>query len=136
MGKEVRMPIIVSEKAATQVLSLFEEGGKTGAALRLWIAGLGCSGFRYGMGVDDKEPEQGDQVFESNGVKIVIDSESMKYMDGAKVDYIEDSESAGFNIDNPNPAPQSDCNCGSSQCGVPAAGESVDEEGYGGSGSA
>jgi iron-sulfur cluster assembly protein len=121
------MAILVSDKAAGQLASLFQEQGKPGATLRVWVAGLGCSGYRYGMGIDEKEPEEGDQIFESNGVKIVVDPQSLSYMDGSLVNWIDEPDNQGFAIDNPNPAPQKECNC-SSGCGSHGEGE----EGHGG----
>jgi iron-sulfur cluster assembly protein len=111
------MPISVSEKAATEFTALLGREGKTGASLRVWVAGMGCSGFRYEMGFEESEPEEGDRVFESNGIKVVVDSQSMEYMDGAKVDYIDDPENGGFSVDNPNRPPEMGCDCGSSGCG-------------------
>ncbi len=105
------MPITVSDKAAVQLSSLFDKEGKAGAMLRVWVAGLGCSGFSYGMGIEDKPPEEGDSIFETNGVKIVVDRDSARYMDGSRIDFIEDPESGGFSVDNPNPVPESACNC-------------------------
>ena len=106
------MPIMVSDKAAGQIFSIFGEQGKAGAMLRVWVAGLGCSGFRYGMGIEDREPERDDTVFDANGIRVVIDPQSLSYMDGSTVDFIEDPVNGGFSIANPNPAPQKECGCG------------------------
>jgi iron-sulfur cluster assembly protein len=107
------MAISVSEKAAGQLSTILAEQGKPGAMLRVWVAGLGCSGFRYGMGIDEKEPEEGDQIFESNGIRMVIDSQSLTYMDGSTVNWVEEAENNGFAIDNPNPPPEGgSCGCG------------------------
>jgi iron-sulfur cluster assembly protein len=113
------MPITVTEKAAREVGTLLDGQGKQGAMLRLWVAGAGCGGLRYGMGIDEKEPEKDDSVFESNGVRVVIDPQSLSFMDGSTVDWIEDVENGGFNIENPNPPPETDCDCGTggSCCG-------------------
>ncbi len=119
------MPITVSDKAATQLTSLFDKEGKAGAMLRVWVAGLGCSGFSYGMGIEENSPEAGDSIFESNGVKIVMDPESMRYMDGSRIDFIEDPETGGFSVDNPNPAPERTCNCGGG-CGPSGTEDSAD----------
>jgi iron-sulfur cluster assembly protein len=116
------MAILVSDKAAGQLATLFEKQGKPGATLRVWVAGLGCSGYRYGMGIDEKEPEEGDQIFESNGVRIVVDAQSLSYIDGSLVSWIDEPDNSGFSIENPNPAPQKECNCGSAGCGVSAEG--------------
>ena len=111
------MAISVSDKAAGQLSTLLSEQGKPEATLRVWVAGLGCSGYRYGMGIDDKEPEEGDQIFESHGIKVVIDPQSLSYMDGSTVNWVDEPDNSGFAIDNPNPAPEKECNCGSGTCG-------------------
>jgi len=117
------MPIVVTEKAAAEFTALLGREGKPGASLRVWVAGIGCSGFRYGMGFEENSPEDGDQVFESNGIKLVVDSQSLGFMEGAKVDFIEDPENGGFTVDNPNHPPQMDCDCGSGSCGHEDSGE-------------
>ena len=111
---------MLSDKAAGQFVSFATEQGSKGAMLRIWVAGLGCSGFRYGMGIEEKAPEEGDQVFESNGVRLVIDAQSLSYMDGSMVTWVDDPQNSGFSIENPNPAPERQCNCGSAGCGVQA----------------
>ena len=113
------MGILVSDKAASQLTTLLSEQGKPGAMLRVWVAGLGCSGYRYGMGIDEKEPEEGDQIFESRGIRMVIDSQSLSFMDGSTVNWVDEPDNNGFSIDNPNPAPQRECNC-EAGCGVDA----------------
>lgn len=115
------MPVSVTQKAAQEFQSLLTQEGKAGAALRVWVAGLGCHGFRYGMGIEEGTPEEGDQTFESNGVRVVVDAESITYMEGSTVDYMVDPENGGFSIDNPNPAPRPDCDCSSGSCGPAAA---------------
>jgi iron-sulfur cluster assembly accessory protein len=113
------MPIMVSEKAAGQLVNVFGQQGKPDAMLRVWVAGLGCSGFRYGMGIEDRAPEQDDTIFQANGIRVVIDPQSLSYMDGSTVDWIEDPVNGGFSIANPNPAPESQCGCGGA-CGTGA----------------
>lgn len=111
------MAITISDMAAGKLTGILSEQGKAGATLRVWVAGLGCSGYRYGMGIDEKEPEQGDQVFVSNGIRVVVDPQSLSYMDGSTVNWIDEQENSGFAIDNPNPAPARECNCGGGACG-------------------
>jgi len=106
------MPIMVSNKAAGQLVSILGEQGKADAMLRVWVAGLGCQGFRYGMGIEDRQPEQDDTIFDANGIRVVIDPQSLSYMDGSTVDWIEDPVNGGFSIANPNPAPEKECGCG------------------------
>lgn len=104
--------ITLSERAVTELKDLMAQQAKQQSALRVWVAGGGCSGLSYGMALDDGEPEDGDQIFEQDGVKIVVDGLSLNYMDGSSVDYLDDSLGGGFKIENPNAV--STCGCGSS----------------------
>lgn len=104
--------ITLTDRAAAELKDLIQSQGKDHAALRVWVAGGGCSGLQYGMALDDNEPEAGDQVFEQAGVKIFIDELSLGYMEGASVDYVDDTLGGGFKIENPNAT--SSCGCGSS----------------------
>lgn len=106
------MPITLTPKAVCELRELMLAEGRTTSALRVWVAGGGCSGLSYGMALDDNEPEDGDQTFEQEGVKIYIDPMSLQYMDGSSVDYIDDAMGGGFKIENPNAV--SSCGCGSS----------------------
>jgi iron-sulfur cluster assembly protein len=104
--------ITLTERAATELRDLMISQEKSDAALRVWVAGGGCSGLSYGMALDENAPEADDQVFEQNGVKLYVDSLSLGYMEGASVDYIDDVLGGGFKIENPNAT--SSCGCGSS----------------------
>lgn len=106
------MAITLSERAACELKELITSQSKPNAALRVWVAGGGCSGLSYGMALDDGEPEDGDQVFEDNGLKIFVDGLSLQYMSGSTVDYVEDMMGGGFKIENPNAS--SSCGCGNS----------------------
>lgn len=106
------MPITLTDKAITELKDLMASQEKTDAALRVWVAGGGCSGLSYGMALDDGEPEEGDNVYTQDNVKVYVDPLSLQYMDGSTVDYVDDVLGGGFKIDNPN-AVQS-CGCGSS----------------------
>jgi iron-sulfur cluster assembly protein len=106
------MAITLSKRAAQELTDLIKAENKTNAALRVWVAGGGCSGLTYGMALDDNEPEEGDQQFEHEGVRIVVDSLSLQYMEGALVDYVDDVMGGGFKIENPNAT--NTCGCGSS----------------------
>jgi iron-sulfur cluster insertion protein len=83
-------------------------------SLRVYIAGQTCSGFQYGMALDNK-PRETDTTFESEGLKVLVDETSIQYMAGATVDYIDDARGKGFLVDNPNVAPS--CSCESGTCG-------------------
>ncbi len=122
-GEHTSMAITLSERAACELKDLMVSEAKPHAALRVWVAGGGCSGLSYGMALDDGQPEEGDQIFEQDGLKIFIDGLSLQYMEGATVDYVEDVMGGGFKIDNPNAV--SSCGCGSSfqtEEGAPAGG--------------
>ncbi|MCH8977754.1 MAG: iron-sulfur cluster insertion protein ErpA [Armatimonadetes bacterium] len=106
------MAITLTSRAAQELRELMASENKQSAALRVWVAGGGCSGLTYGMALDENEPEEGDQAFEQDGLKIVIDGLSLQYMEGAQVDYVEDSMGGGFKIENPNAT--NTCGCGSS----------------------
>lgn len=103
--------ITLTEQAATKVKALMEQQEKSDAALRVFVQGGGCAGFKYGMAFDD-QVEETDQVMNFHGVKVVIDEMSAPYLDGAEVDYTESLEGSGFAITNPNV--ESACGCGSS----------------------
>jgi len=104
--------ITLTDRAATELRDLINSQEKTSAALRVWVAGGGCSGLQYGMALDDNDPEAEDQIFEYAGIKVFVDPISHNYMDGASVDYVDDVLGGGFKIENPNAT--SSCGCGSS----------------------
>jgi len=82
-------------------------------ALRVYITGQTCSGFQYGMALDNK-PRETDATFESEGLKVLVDETSIQYMTGATVDYIDDERGKGFLVDNPNAVPS--CSCEGGTC--------------------
>lgn len=104
--------ITLTDRAATELRDLINSQEKQDAALRVWVAGGGCSGLQYGMALDDNAPEAEDNVFEHAGIKVYVDPISLNYMSGASVDYVDDVLGGGFKIENPNAV--SSCGCGSS----------------------
>lgn len=105
------LTITVTDRAAQKVREFMKQIGKESGGLRMSVAGGGCSGLQYQLGIDD-EAKPGDKVLESNGIKIFIDLKSMLYLAGTEVDYIEDLMQSGFKISNPNA--KSTCGCGQS----------------------
>jgi iron-sulfur cluster assembly protein len=103
--------ITLTQAAADKLQTIKAEKGIPDHALRVFVSGGGCSGLSYGMTFAQGE-DFGDQVFEANGVKVVVDMGSIQYVDGAEIDYIDSLMGGGFRIENPN-AVQS-CACGSS----------------------
>lgn len=106
------MAVTLTERAMTELRALMAEQNKTSDALRVWVAGGGCSGLSYGMALDGEAPEADDNVFEQEGFRVYVDAMSLNYMDGAVVDYIDDALGGGFKIE--NPIAVSSCGCGSS----------------------
>ena len=104
--------INITTTAAQKVKGILEQEKESipAGGLRIYVQGGGCSGFSYGMVLD--EAADGDQVFEQDGIKVIIDPMSMRYLEGAEVDYKEDLMGGGFAIKNPNA--KSTCGCGSS----------------------
>lgn len=103
--------INLSQTASTKLQGIMAEKGIDGYALRVFVSGGGCSGLSYGMTFAEGV-EMGDQVFETDGVKVVIDPASYPYLDGAEIDYIDSLMGGGFRIENPNAVRS--CSCGSS----------------------
>ena len=103
--------INVSPSAASKIQELLAEEGKTGSGLRVFVQGGGCSGFQYGLMIEESGGA-GDQVFESNGVRLFVDPVSISYLKGAEVDFVDTVTGGGFTIRNPNAV--STCGCGSS----------------------
>jgi iron-sulfur cluster assembly accessory protein len=103
--------ITLTESAAGQLQKLLEEKGMTDHGLRVFVSGGGCSGLQYGMTFAEG-PIDGDQVFEDQNIRLIVDSGSLMYLAGAEIDYVDSLMGGGFRIENPN-AVQS-CSCGSS----------------------
>lgn len=105
------LKLTLTEKAATKVKEVMAKENKQNVALRVFIAGGGCGGFRYGMALDDRTND-GDRVLESQGVKLVVDSDSAHYLSGSEIDYLETVMGEGFQVNNPNAVET--CGCGQS----------------------
>ena len=103
--------ILVTEAAAGKIRDLLAEEGKPDSGLRVFVQGGGCSGFQYGLMIEEGGGV-GDQLFESNGVKLYVDPVSLSYLKGAEVDFVDTITGGGFTIKNPNAS--STCGCGSS----------------------
>lgn len=104
--------INVSETAATKITELLAEESKSGSGLRVFVQGGGCSGFQYGLMIEENGQGAGDQVYESNGVRLYVDPISVRYLQGAEVDFVDTISGGGFTIKNPNAT--STCGCGQS----------------------
>ncbi len=103
--------VTITDKAAEKAKALLEAREITEGALRVFVAGGGCSGYQYGMALA-RSAEEDDIILTQLGVRIVIDPESAQYLQGAEIDYVEDVMKSGFSIFNPNAT--KGCACGSS----------------------
>jgi iron-sulfur cluster insertion protein len=105
--------INVTVAAASKISELLVEENKPEAGLRVFVQGGGCSGFQYGLMIDEGEGDAStDSVVEVNGVKLLVDPISARYLSGAEVDFVDNITGGGFTIKNPNA--KSTCGCGSS----------------------
>jgi iron-sulfur cluster assembly protein len=102
----------VTPAAVAVIRNLLEQRNIPGYALRVFVAGGGCSGLQYGMAFEP-EAKDFDAVIEAGeGVRLVIDPTSMMYLEGASIDYVDSLMGGGFRIENPNAV--SSCGCGHS----------------------
>ncbi len=104
------MAITLTEAAAKHVAKYMERRGK-GIGLRLGVTTSGCSGMAYKLEFAD-QIEAEDNVFESNGIKVIVDPKSLVYIDGTELDYAREGLQEGFKFHNPNE--KESCGCGKS----------------------
>ncbi|MDK9705021.1 MAG: iron-sulfur cluster assembly protein IscA [Sulfuritalea sp.] len=104
------MPVTLSEPAAQHVAAYIAKRGK-GVGIRLGVKTSGCSGMAYKLEFADA-PEPEDHVFESHGVKVLVDPKSLPYLEGTELDYTREGLNEGFKFNNPNVKDQ--CGCGES----------------------
>ncbi len=93
--------ITLTESAADKILDLFKEQDSEGAALRVFVKGDNNGQPAYGMAIEP-DPDDADEVIESFGVKVVVDEESLPWVIGSEIDFIDSIEQTGFTIRNPN----------------------------------
>ena len=106
------MTITVTPTAVSEVQKFMEEQGVTNVAgLRVAVLPGGCSGFQYGLNIED-EPQDDDEILESHGIRLFVDPFSGQYLDGVEIDYVTTMMGAGFTFKNPNAS--GGCGCGSS----------------------
>ncbi len=98
--------------AVSKVQTFIEEqGASEDAGLRVAVLPGGCSGFQYGLNIEEA-PEADDEVFDLSGVRIFVDPFSVQYLDGVEIDYVTSMMGSGFTFTNPNAT--GGCGCGSS----------------------
>jgi iron-sulfur cluster assembly protein len=103
--------VTLTDIAADKVrgfLSQQESEGDVG--LRVGVRGGGCSGFQYALALDERHDD--DHVFEHEGIRVIVDPASLRYVEGSQVDFTESLMGSGFEVKNPNVV--ASCGCGSS----------------------
>ena len=102
--------VTLTDIAAQKVGEFLSTQEQAEAGLRVAVRGGGCSGFQYQLALD--EQREGDRIFDHDGIRIIVDEMSLRYVDGSTVDYTESLMGAGFQVENPNVV--ASCGCGSS----------------------
>ncbi|MGH7458511.1 MAG: iron-sulfur cluster insertion protein ErpA [Longimicrobiaceae bacterium] len=109
---KLETPISLSATAAEEVKKyMSEQDAKENAGLRVGVLPGGCSGFQYGLNIED-EPNDDDVVFELQGLRLFVDPFSHQYLTGTEIDYVTTFQGSGFTFNNPNAS--GGCGCGSS----------------------
>src|ERR1700719_1752066 len=109
--EEFRM-VSLTPIAVDKVKEILGQQNARPTGLRVAVVGGGCSGFSDHMAFETQVNEESDNVYEFNGLKVLVDQMSEMYLDGVQIDYIETVEGSGFKFNNPNV--KSTCGCGSS----------------------
>jgi len=104
--------VALTDSGAEKVREFLSSQGldQESAGLRVGVRGGGCSGFQYQLAFD--EQRDGDVIFEHSGLRLLVDNQSLPYVDGSTIDYVDSLQGAGFQVNNPNVV--SACGCGSS----------------------
>lgn len=101
----------LTENAATAIKRFMSSSEQNASGLRIQVTGGGCSGFQYGMKLE-QTPAAEDEVIECNGVQVFVDPASMPMLAGVTVDFVDGLDGAGFKFENPNAT--ASCGCGNS----------------------
>ncbi|NLM20548.1 MAG: iron-sulfur cluster assembly accessory protein [Peptococcaceae bacterium] len=102
----------ITELAANKIKEIMVDQNKENSYLRIYVAGVGCSGPNFGMALDDSKTDD-DIIIEENGITAVADQRFAPYLEGAVIDYIESEQGSGFEIKSPF---ESDCGSCCSGC--------------------
>ncbi len=105
-------PIVsLTDAASMKLRELTAEETNPDVGLRVYVYSGGCSGFRYGMMLED-QPTADDRVMRAGDIRVYVDENSVQYLTGSQIDYVDTLMGAGFTVNNPNAV--SACGCGSS----------------------
>jgi iron-sulfur cluster assembly protein len=109
---QTETPLILTEAAAAKIFLLLEDEPESDA-LRVAVTGGGCSGFQYALGTDSVAKRNADdELFVSLGVSVLVDEQSLDYLEGSTVDFSDTLSESGFKVENPNAT--GTCGCGQS----------------------
>jgi iron-sulfur cluster assembly protein len=108
---EVTPLVTLSDAAAAKLTELTKEESDANVGLRVYVYSGGCSGYRYGMMLED-QPSPEDVKVQSQGINVYVDPQSTQLLQGSEIDYVDTLMGAGFTVNNPNAV--SGCGCGSS----------------------
>ena len=111
LGGTIQTMIQLSDVATDKIKETITGQGKDFLGIRVAVVGGGCSGFQYAMNLEH-ESKEGDEIIDVDGFKVFVDKQSMLYLDGTQIDYVETVEGAGFRFNNPNVT--GTCGCGES----------------------
>jgi iron-sulfur cluster assembly accessory protein len=112
MENTTQQPIVtLTDAAAEKIKSMMAKEGKTDYALRFGVVTGGCAGLSYEMKFQ-KNPYENDIAFEQKGLKVIINQESVEFVTGIQIDYVDTLRESGFKYSNPNA--KSSCGCGTS----------------------
>lgn len=111
-ARETETPLVtLSDAAVNKLTELTKEEADPNVGLRVYVYSGGCSGYRYGMMLEDQPAEEDVKVI-SNGINVYVDPQSTPLLKGSEIDYVDTLMGAGFTVNNPNAV--SGCGCGSS----------------------
>ena len=106
--------VSITDKASVEFKNLLKKQGKLDYGVKVFVAGMGCSGPQYGLSLEEN-PEDGEKILENNDVKFYLTSEAETALDGVEIDYVASEQGEGFVIKNSNSSGCSPGGCGS--CG-------------------
>lgn len=93
--------VMITPLAVEKIQAMMAEREVEDHALRIFVAGVSCSGLQYGLAFE-KEPQESDTKIEIEGLTMVIDPNSLPYVQGASIDFVETPHGAGFQVENPD----------------------------------
>ena len=103
--------VSLTDAAVSKLSELTKEETNPDIGLRVYVYSGGCSGFRYGMMLEDA-PTPEDRIYDVSGIKVYVDGQSVDLLKGSQIDYVDTLMGAGFTVNNPNAVAA--CGCGSS----------------------